>query len=122
MQSTYQVINTTNREAGFYGALRYSAAAAWPLAMVAISKATGAAPRVVRFFLDSAYGEQFGEEVLNAIALGVEGAINCVIEEWMSRVVDEQTAKARGIRPGPSYLVSLLIASAIEVRMLGDLA
>ncbi|MCL9847210.1 hypothetical protein [Ralstonia solanacearum] len=122
MQRTYQVINTTNRAGGFYGAMRYSAAAAWPLAMVAISQTTGAAPRVVRFFLDSAHGEQFGDEVLNAMGLGLERDINCVIAEWMGRAVDEQTAKTYGIRPGPSYLMSHLIAGAIEVRMLGDLA
>ncbi|MHA6897119.1 hypothetical protein ACQUJT_24025 [Ralstonia pseudosolanacearum] len=89
---------------------------------LAIPQKTGAAPRVVRFFLDSAHGEQFGDEVLNAIGLGLEGTINCVIEEWMKRAVDEKTAKAFGIRPGPSYLMSHLIAGAIEVRMLGDLA
>lgn len=76
----------------------------------------------MRFFLDSAHGEQFGDEVLNAIGLGVEGAINCVIAEWMSRAVDAQTAKTYGIRPGPSYLMSHLTAGAIEVRMFGDLA
>ncbi|APF85487.1 hypothetical protein [Ralstonia pseudosolanacearum] len=122
MQSTYPVINTTNRGGGFYGAMRYSAAAAWPLAMVAISKATGAAPRVVRFFLDSAHGERFGEDVLNALALGLQRAIDHVTEEWMNRAVDEQTAKTYGIRSGPSYLKSHLVASAVEVRLLGDLA
>ncbi|QUP54613.1 hypothetical protein GO998_13155 [Ralstonia syzygii] len=122
MQSTYQVINTTNREAGFYGATRYSAAAAWPLAMVAISRATGAAPRAVRFFLDSAHGERFGEDVLNARTLGLQRAIDHVTEEWMNRAVDEPTAKTFGIRPGPSYLKSHLVACAVEVRLLGDIA
>ncbi|MDB0525039.1 hypothetical protein [Ralstonia solanacearum] len=72
--------------------------------------------------LDSAHGEQFGDEVLNAIGLGLERAINCVIAKWMGRTVDEQTAKTDGIRPGPSYLMSHLTARAIEVRMFGDLA
>ncbi|MCK4130462.1 hypothetical protein GO279_04451 [Ralstonia solanacearum] len=122
MQSMYQVINTTNRAAGFYGTMGPYAAGAWPLAMVAISKATGAAPRVVRFFLDSAHGERFGEDVLNARALGLQRAIDHVTEEWMNRAVDEQTAKTCGIRSGPSYLKSHLVASAVEVRLLGDLA
>lgn len=52
MQRTHQVIKTTNRESGFYGAMLHSAVAAWPLAMLAIPQETGAAPRVVRFFLD----------------------------------------------------------------------
>ncbi|WP_231890031.1 hypothetical protein [Ralstonia solanacearum] len=69
----YQVINTTNRAAGFYSTMGPYAAEAWPLAMVAISKATGAAPRVARFFLDSGHGERFGEDVLNARALGLQG-------------------------------------------------
>ncbi|WP_269455003.1 hypothetical protein [Ralstonia solanacearum] len=40
----------------------------------------------------------------------------------MSRAVDEQTAEMDDVRPGPSYLKSRLVASAIEVRFLGNLA
>ncbi|MGA4423086.1 hypothetical protein ACI2UY_23365 [Ralstonia nicotianae] len=122
MQTMYQVINTTNRAAGFYGTMGQYAAEAWPLAMAAISRATGAAPRVVRFFLDSAHGKRFGEDLLTTLAQGLQRAIDHVTEEWMARAVDEQTAKTCGIRSGPSYLKSHLVACAVEVRLLGDLA
>ncbi|KVS50680.1 hypothetical protein WK39_27860 [Burkholderia cepacia] len=51
--STIYVQPTRNKEGGFYGNVGEVADTAWPLAMQAITKATGAPTSSVRAFLDS---------------------------------------------------------------------
>ena len=50
---------------GFFGTMNDSAAAAWPVAMTAISDATHQPLESVRLFLDSRHGRHFADDVLN---------------------------------------------------------
>ena len=57
---TTDTIPATQNDAwGFWGTMNEHASAAWPLAMTAISDATGQPLESVRIFLDSRFGRHF---------------------------------------------------------------
>ena len=104
-------IPATHNEAwGFWGTMDQHAAAAWPLAMTAISNATHQPLDSVRFFLDSRHGRHFADDVHNGIhtGLGLERAIDAAITRWMGWKIDRTTARDHGIPKGLPYLTGFV--------------
>ena len=62
MTNTTQTPATQNEAWGFWGTMNDSAAAAWPIAMTAISDATCQPLESVRLFLDSRHGRHFADD------------------------------------------------------------
>ena len=61
-------IPATQDEAwGFCGTMNEHASGAWPLAMSAISDATGQPIESARIFLDSRHGRHFADDVQNGL-------------------------------------------------------
>ena len=85
MNTTNAMPATRNEGWGFYGTMKERAAEAWPLAMTAVSKATGSSLEAVRLFLDSSFGRHFADDVCNALHGGqtLTGAINSTAALWM---------------------------------------
>lgn len=70
MNATTPIPATQNDTWGFYGTMNEHAEAAWPLAMTAISDATGQPLESVRTFLDSRHGRHFADDVQNGLYTG----------------------------------------------------
>jgi hypothetical protein len=104
-----------NEAWGFWGTMNEQAAAAWPLAMTAISGATGEPLDTVRAFLDSRFGRHFADGVLDQMharrALG--DAIDAATREWMGWTIGRQTSKDYGIPRGLPYLTGFVIHCGI---------
>lgn len=81
--TTANPIPATENEAwGFFGGMKDNAELAWPLAISAISDATGEPLESVRVFLDSRHGRHFSDDVRNQMLVGkgieqaIQGAVN----------------------------------------------
>ena len=61
MITSTQIPAPTVTDWGLYGTMNEQAEAAWPLAMTAISDATGQPLESVRTFLDSRHGRHFAD-------------------------------------------------------------
>ena len=96
-----------------------SAAAAWPLAMSAISDATGQPLESVRIFLDSRHGRHFADDVQNGLFEGksLQDAINAATARWMGWTIGRQTSKDYGIPRGMPYLTGFVIHCEITDEM-----
>lgn len=102
---------TENEPWGFWGTMEEHAEAAWPLAMTAISDATGQPLESVRVFLDSRYGRHFADDVLNELlrAHTIQQAINAAVTRWMGWTIGRQTSKDYGIPKGLPYLTGFVV-------------
>ena len=102
---------TQNDTWGFFGTMDEHAATAWPLAMNAISDATGQPLDSVRIFLDSRHGRHFADDVQNGLFEGkpLQDAINAATARWMGWTIGRQTSKAYGIPRGMPYLTGFVI-------------
>jgi len=112
MMTTKQTIPATQNEAwGFFGSMNDNASAAWPIAMTAISDATGQPLESVRMFLDSRYGRHFADDVLNEMFHGYDltSAIAQATQRWMGWTIGRQTSKQYGIPKGLPYLTGFVI-------------
>jgi hypothetical protein len=103
----------TNNEAwGFWGTMRHHAepAEAWPIAMTAISSATGCADFAVRDFLDSRHGRHFADDVASGLfnGLTLPAAIDAAVHRWMSWTINRRTSRETGIPRGLPYLLGLV--------------
>ena len=110
--NTNQTIPASQNELwGFFGTMNDEAAAAWPLAMTAISNATSQPLESVRVFLDSRHGRHFADDVHNQLHAGktLADAINAATQQWMDWTIGRQTAKDYGIPRGLPYLVGFVI-------------
>ena len=110
--TTSQPIPATRNDAwGFWGTMNDDSSAAWPLAMVAVSDATGQPLESVRIFLDSRHGRHFADEVQNGLFRGqtLADAINTATQQWMSWKIGRQTSKDYGIPRGLPYLTGFVI-------------
>jgi hypothetical protein len=87
------------------------AEAAWPMAMTAISDATGQPLESVRTFLDSRHGRHFADDVHNGLFAGanLKDAIEQATQRWMGWTIGRQTSKDYGIPRGMPYLVGFVI-------------
>ena len=102
---------TRNEGWGFWGTMNEHASAAWPLAMTAISDATGQPLESVGTFLDSRFGRHFADEVHNGLFDGksIKDAIDAVTTKWMGWTIGRQTSKQYGIPRGLPYLTGFVI-------------
>ncbi len=106
-----------NRAWGFYGTMGEYASDAWPLALSAISEATGQPLESVRVFLDSRWGRHFADDVQNGLHQGqaLSEAIHAATGRWMVWTIGRQTSKQYGIPPGLPYLTGFVIyGEAVE--------
>jgi len=110
---------TQNTEWGFFGGMNEQAATAWPIAMTAISDATGETLASVRIFLDSRHGRHFADEVLGRQHGGqaLADAIRATIRQWMDWKIGRQTSKQYGIPPGMPYLTGFVIHGEINEEL-----
>ena len=102
---------TQNEDWGFFGTLNENAQVAWPIAMTAISDATGQHVESVRHFLDSRYGRHFADDVLNEMLRGqtIQQAIDAATTRWMGWTIGLPTSKQYGIPRGLPYLTGFVI-------------
>ena len=123
MMNTTQQTNipaTQNEAWGFWGTMNEYAEAAWPMAMTAISDATGQPLESVRTFLDSRHGRHFADDVLNEVHAGanLKDAIRAATQRWMDWTIGRQTSKQYGIPKGLPYLTGFVIhCEIVEVAM-----
>lgn len=113
--STNSIPSTKNEEWGFFGTMKEHANAAWPLAMTAISDATGLPLESVRSFLDSSHGRHFADDVQNELydVNAMMDAIRVVTARWMGWTIGRQTARQYGIPKGLPYLTGFVIYSEL---------
>ena len=111
MNTNQQIPATQNDAWGFWGTMNEHASTAWPLAMTAISDATGQPLESVRFFLDSRHGRHFADEVQNGLYRGqpLADAINAATRQWMGWTIGRSTSKQYGIPMGLPYLTGFVI-------------
>jgi hypothetical protein len=111
MNTTNQIPATQNEDWGFWGTMNENAAAAWPLAMTAISDATNQPLESVRLFLDSRHGRHFADDVLNALLIdhNVEQAIHAAVARWLGWTIGRVTSRDYGIPRGLPYLTGFVI-------------
>jgi hypothetical protein len=109
------VLETKNREWGFWGTMSERAAEAWPLAFQAIHDATDIDAESVRAFLDSRYGRHFADGVNNQMYSGarLSDAIAKITAEWMGWRITARTARETGIPAGLPYLTGFVINEGI---------
>jgi len=110
--TTKQTIPASQNESwGFFGTMNDNAAAAWPIAMTAISDATYQPLESVRLFLDSRHGRHFADDVQNGLFAGasLKDAITQATERWMGWTIGRQTSKDYGIPKGLPYLTGFVI-------------
>jgi hypothetical protein len=110
-----QIPATQNDTWGFWGMMNEHAEAAWPVAMTAVSDATGQPLEMVRIFLDSRHGRHFADDVWNQMHGGrsVADAIQAATHRWMAWTMGCQTSKDYGIPRGLPYLTGFVIHCAI---------
>lgn len=115
MNTTNPLPATQNQEWGFWGTMNEHASAAWPVAMSAISDATGQPLESVRAFLDSQHGRHFADDVLNPLRAGraLADAIHAATKQWMDWKIGRRTRKEYDIPRGLPYLTGFVIHSEI---------
>lgn len=115
MNTTNPLPATQNQEWGFWGTMNEHASAAWPLAMSAISDATGQPLESVRAFLDSRHGRHFADDVLNPLRAGraLADAIHAATRQWMGWKIGRRTRKEYDIPRGLPYLTGFVIHGEI---------
>ena len=116
MITTKPIPATQNEGWGFWGTMNEQASAAWPLAMAAVSDATGQPRESVRIFLDSRYGRHFADDVLNQqdAGAGLADAIAATTQRWMAWKIGRLTNRDYGIPRGLPYLTGFVIHCEIE--------
>ena len=108
------VLETKNRDWGFWGTMGEHATTAWPLAFTAIQEATGAEPHAVRAFLDSRYGRHFADGVVSRFRfVSLATAIEATTKEWMGWRITQRTSRETGIPAGQPYLTGFVVQEGI---------
>ena len=120
--TTTHIPATQNEAWGFWGTMNDQAAAAWPIAMTAISDATFQPLESVRAFLDSRHGRHFADDVLNGLhaGLNLHDAIHAATQRWMGWTIGRLTSKQHGIPKGLPYLTGFVIHCEIVEEALAD--
>jgi hypothetical protein len=120
--TTTHIPATQNEAWGFWGTMNNQAAAAWPIAMTAISDATYQPLESVRAFLDSRHGRHFADDVLNGLhaGSGLPEAIHAATQRWMGWTIGRLTSKQYGIPKGLPYLTGFVIHCEIVEEALAD--
>ena len=120
--TTTHIPATMNEAWGFWGTMNNQAAAAWPIAMTAISDATYQPLDSVRIFLDSRHGRHFADDVLNGLHAGsnLHDAIHAATQRWMGWTIGQLTSKQYGIPKRLPYLTGFVIHCEIVEESLTD--
>ncbi len=115
MNTNNQIPATQNDAWGFWGTMNEHASVAWPLAMNAISNATGESLESVRIFLDSRHGRHFADGVQDGLyqGLALQDAILATTQQWMGWTIGRITSKQHGIPRGLPYLTGFVVHCAI---------
>ena len=115
MNTSNQIPATQNDAWGFWGTMNEHASVAWPLAMNAISNATGESLESVRIFLDSRHGRHFADGVQDGLyqGLALQDAILATTQQWMGWTIGRTTSKQYGIPRGLPYLTGFVIHCVI---------
>ena len=115
MNTSNQIPATQNDAWGFWGTMNEHASVAWPLAMNAISNATGESLESVRIFLDSRHGRHFADGVQDGLYQGltIQDAILATTQQWMGWTIGRTTSKQHGIPRGLPYLTGFVVHCAI---------
>ena len=118
--TTKTILASQNEAWGFTGTLNEQAQAAWPIAMTAISDATGQPLESVRIFLDSRHGRHFADDVLNGLHTGLTlaDAIHAATQQWMGWKVCRADHKEYGIPVGMPLLIGFVIHCEIAEEAL----
>lgn len=92
MTTATKTLSPTVTDCGFWQALDYRAATAWPLAMSAVANATGGSQAATRDFLESKLGRVFGLDVeMNCdLGLSLGDAVAKVTSIWMGWTEESQ--------------------------------
>ena len=119
MIDTDDLPRTRNEGWGFYGTMKDHAAAAWPLAMLAIRQATEESLEDVRAFLDSRWGRHFADEVHNGLHRGesLQEAIDGASRRWMEWKVGSRQAAQYGVPKGMAYLLAMVVHAGIQADL-----
>lgn len=110
MNGNVTIPATRNEAWGFFGTMK-AHAAAWPLAVEAVGKATGESPEAARAFLDATPGRHFADDVHNAMyeGLTLAAAIEAATQKWMGWKISAATSRQYGIPRGLPYLTGFVI-------------
>lgn len=111
---------TRNEAWGFWGSMGDQAGAAWPMAVEAISTATGESDEAARDFLDSCHGRHFADEVHSQQHAGADlaQAIEQATRRFAAWKISREAARQTGIPRGMSYL----LGHVISVQLAADAA
>lgn len=103
---------TANPAWSFFGTIRHHAdlEEAWPLALEAVSEATGCPGWAVRDSLDSRNGRHFADDVSNGLfaELSLPDAIEAAVTRWMGWSIGRRTARETDIPQGLPYLTGFV--------------
>ncbi|MGA3984031.1 hypothetical protein KN198_01110 [Ralstonia solanacearum] len=121
MRTNNQTRAIFNSGCDFRGTMKEHANEAFPLALAAISKATGLPLTSVRLFLDCEFGRTFAAEVLYNLSEGqaLAPAIDAITNRWKTNKIDAQTHHTHGLPVGLPYLRSFVQLSQIVDDLLG---
>ena len=119
MIDTDDLPRTKNEGWGFYGTMQEHAAPAWPLAMLAIRKATEESLEDVRAFLDSRCGRHFADEVHNGLHRGesLQEAIDGATQQWMEWKIGDRLSRLHGLPKGMAYLLAMVVHEGIQADL-----
>lgn len=111
MNTNQPIPSTQNDSWGFFGTLNENAQAAWPIAMTAISDATGQPLESVRAFLDSRHGRHLADDVMNELLGGhtIQQAIEAAVIRWMGWKIGREASRDYGIPRDLPYLTGFVI-------------
>jgi len=113
---------TRNDAWGFFGTMEQHAKQAWPLAIEAVSNATGESYETVRHFLDAVPGRHFADDVHNAMHGGLDlaAAIDAATQKWMGWTISLGTSRRFGFPRGISRGLPYLTAFVIHCDLIND--
>jgi hypothetical protein len=109
----------SNNEAwGFFGTMQDRAEAAWPLAVEAISAATGEGAEAAATFLDSRHGRHFADELINQQGAGddLAAAIGRTTARFMAWTISRESSRQTGIPRGLPYLIGHVINEQVNAE------
>lgn len=116
MTPQHTIPATQNQDYGFWGTMGHHAPTAWPLAVQAITSATGHTPDAIRTFLDSRYGRHFADDTHNALHAGqdLSTAIGTATRTWGLRRIAPRLSTHTGIPAGTPHLDGFITQANIE--------
>lgn len=118
--ATTHIPATSNDAWGFFGTMGSLADAAWPVAVAAISAATGCDADEVVVFLDAKEGRHFADQLQGELAGGrdLQAAVDTVTACWMGWKIGRRTARQHGIPAGMPYLAGWVLHRSMQAELL----